>query len=99
GYPDIVSELLMDKRVGAGINDADAHGRSAWVYANFALQQSVWVCNPAMTNNIFALVSIMVTLPYYLERDASPYRRTRELLESAGAKTDIDVAKQLWLDT
>jgi ankyrin repeat protein len=99
GYPEIVGELLADKRVAAGINDTDARGRSAWVYANFALRQSAWLCNPAMAQNIFALVPLMVTLPYYLGSDEPPYRRTRKLLESAGAKANMDAAKQQWLDT
>jgi hypothetical protein len=99
GYGDIVAELLKNESVVASINDVDQDGLSAWMYANFAPQEAFWTCNPAIFEAPSALVSKMVTLFYYLSGEERPYRKTRRLLEAAGAKADLSAAKQRWLAT
>ena len=99
GYGDIVAELLKSARVAASVNEVDQHGLSPWAYANFALEEAIWVCNPTLFADPFKFVPRIVTRPYYLGGDEPPYRKTRRLLEAAGAKADMAAAKQLWLDT
>ena len=94
GYAGIVEVLLQNRRVVSAINDADAGGLSAWTYANIAFRQSILACNPKAARDPFVIVPILVTQPYYLTRN--PYRRTRELLQQAGAQADMGKAKELW---
>jgi len=97
GYSEIVSELLNYQNVKDSINNVDNKGMSAWIYSNFALRQSMWSANPNIFNNPFSFVPLYVTQPYYTEQNENPYIKTRKLLESAEAKTDMKQAKELWL--
>ncbi len=99
GYGDIVAELLKNERVVSSINDVDQRGFSAWAYANFALRETIWVCNSTVFKDPFKFVPSLVTLPFYQGGGERPYRKTRRVLEEAGAKKDMAAAKQLWLDT
>jgi len=40
---------------------------------------------------------MLVTQPYYTSNPTPPYKKTRELLEEAGASSDIAKAKEVWL--
>lgn len=99
GYSELVSELLKSDKVRNAINDTNPKGMSAWLYANFAYRQAVWVCNPAVFKDPFSFIPLFVTQPYYLQSAENPYKKTRRLLEDAGAKADLAKAKQYWLDT
>jgi hypothetical protein len=69
------------------------------MYANFAPQEAFWTCNPKIFDSPLTFVGKFVTLNYYLFGAERPYRKTRRVLEAAGAKADMVAAKQLWLDT
>jgi hypothetical protein len=100
GYSNLVNELLKSDNVRKSIDDVNPKGVSAWLYTNMAFRQAMWVCNPTAFKDPFTWVPLFVTQPYYIQSAAqNPYRRTRHLLEEAGAKTSIEQAKQLWQDT
>lgn len=99
GYPEIVAELLKDRNVVAAIDEVDARGFSAWTYSNFAMRQSLFICNPDVMKNVFVWVPYLVNLPYYVAADESPYRKVRTAVEQAGAHADMAQVKRQWLDT
>ena len=96
GYADVVGELLKSDEVRRTMDDKNPKGLSAWIYANIAFRQALWACNPTVFNDVFRFVPLYVTQPYYLESSENPYRKTRRLLEAAGAKADMAQAKQFW---
>lgn len=98
GYPELVRELLKSGAVKRGIDDTNPQGISAWLYSNIAFRQALWACNPTVFNDVFRVVPLLVTQPYYLESSESPYKKTRSLLEDAGAKADLAQAKLYWLN-
>jgi hypothetical protein len=98
GYAEVVGELLKAKNVRDAIDGVDGRGLSAWIHANFAFRQTLWVCNPSVFEDPFAWVPLAVTLPYYQESADNPYRKIRRLLEEAGAKADRERAKRFWQD-
>lgn len=97
GYPNVVAALLTSSLVRAHINDADEMGVTPWIAANLSMRQSLWACNPAVVDNPFKFVPMLVTQPYYIANPTPPYKKTRELLEEAGASSDIAKAKEVWL--
>ncbi|NIA53574.1 hypothetical protein HAV22_07900 [Massilia sp. TW-1] len=97
GYPDVVAALLASPLVRAHIDDADDMGVTPWIAANFSMKQSLWACNPAVFGDPFKFVPMLVTQPYYVSNAVPPYRKTRELLEQAGAHADMAKAKDVWL--
>lgn len=97
GYPNVVAALLTSPLVRAHVDDADANGITPWIAANFSMKQSAWTCNPAILGDPFRFVPIVVTQPYYLANPEPPYRKTREVLEQAGAHADMAQAKTVWL--
>ncbi|WMW81165.1 ankyrin repeat domain-containing protein [Undibacterium cyanobacteriorum] len=99
GYAEIVAELLKSEQVRAGINDTNPQGFSAWLHATWAFRQSMWVCNPQVFKDPFTWVPLFVIQPYYIQSPENPYRKTRRLLEQAGAIPAPEKAKQSWLDT
>jgi len=99
GYSEVVAELLNYNIVKENINEVNPKGISAWVYTNFAFRQAMWVCNPSVFKAPFTLVPLLVTQPYYQQSAENPYKRTRRLLEEAGAKTDMLAVKGFWMDT
>jgi hypothetical protein len=86
GYADIVAELLKNEHVATAVNDLDQNGISAWAYANFALNEAIWVCNPTVFKNPFSFVPKLVTLPYYLGGAERPYPKTPATARSSGRK-------------
>ena len=99
GYSEIVIELLKSDQVRATINDTNPQGFSAWLHATWAFRQSIWACNPTVLKDPFAWVPIFVIQPYYTQSAENPYRKTRRLLEEAGAIPAPERAKQTWRDT
>ena len=99
GYALLVDELLASSHVREAIDARDRHGMTAWVGANFALRQAMLVCNPGVRRIRPLLVPLMAAQPYYLLSPENPYRKTRRLLEEAGATADMDHARRLWFDT
>lgn len=99
GYSEVVTELLKHDIVKESINEVNPKGISAWVYATLAFRQALWVCNPATLKDPFTIVPLLVTQPYYQQSTENPYKKTRRLLEAAGAKTDMLAAKDIWMDT
>ena len=99
GYPELVSVLLKSDNVRSSIDDVNPKGVSAWLYATMAFRQAMWVCNPTAFNDPFTWVPLLVTQPYYMQLSENPYRKTRRLLEEAGAKPDHERAKQFWQET
>ena len=97
GYSEVVSELLTSDTVKGAIDEANNLGMSAWLSSNLAYRQAMWACNPKVFDDPFAFVPLFVTQPYYLQPD-NPYKKTRRVLEGAGANADLARAKQLWHD-
>lgn len=97
GYPNVVAALLKSDLVRAHINDADEMGLTPWIAANLSMKQSLWTCNPAVFDNPFKFVPMFVTQPYYTSNPIPPYRKTREVLEEAGASSDMAKAREVWL--
>jgi hypothetical protein len=97
GYPNVVAALLTSDLVRAHINDADEMGLTPWIAANLSMRQSLWACKPAVFDNPYKFVPMFVTQPFYTVNPASPYRKTREMLERAGAHSDMAKAKEIWL--
>ena len=98
GYSEPVNELLKSENVRNSIDEVNSKGMSAWLYANVAFQQAMWACNPTAFKDPFTWVPLFVTQPYYLQSTENPYRKTRRLLEVAGAKAGLQQAKQFWQD-
>ena len=99
GYPNVVAALLTSKLVVAHINDADEMGVTPWIAANLSMRQSVWTCNPAVFEDPFKFVPMLVTQPYYISGAVPPYKKVREVLEKSGASSDVTKAKEVWLTT
>jgi hypothetical protein len=97
GYPNVVAALLTSSLVRAHINDADGMGVTPWIAANLSMRQSLGACNPAVVDNPFKFVPMLVTQPYYISNPTPPYKKTRELLDEAGASSDMAKAKEVWL--
>ncbi|WP_244114946.1 hypothetical protein [Burkholderia cepacia] len=97
GYPNVVVALLTSNLVRAHINDADEMGLTPWIAANFSMRQSLWTCNPAVFDNPFKFVPLFVTQAYYISNPTPPYKKVREVLEEAGASSDLAKAKDVWL--
>lgn len=97
GYPNVVAALLTSHLVIAHMNDADEMGVTPWIAANLSMRQALWTCNPTIFNDPFKFVPMFVTQPYYLSQPMSPYTKTREVLEKAGAQSDAPKAKAVWL--
>jgi len=97
GYPNVVAALLTSHLVIAHMNDADEMGVTPWIAASLSMRQALWTCNPAIFNDPFKFVPMFVTQPYYLSQPMSPYTKTREVLEKAGAQSDAPKAKAVWL--
>ncbi|WP_233867665.1 hypothetical protein [Paraburkholderia adhaesiva] len=97
GYPNVVAALLTSSLVRAHINDADEMGVTPWIASNLSMRQSLWACNPAIVGNPFKFVPILITQPYYVSNPTPPYKKTREVLEEAGASSDMAKAKEVWL--
>lgn len=97
GYPNVVAALLSSQLVRAHVNDADEMGMTPWVAANLSMKQSLWACNPAVFDHPYKFVPMVVTQPFYLSNPAPPYKKTREMLEKAGASADLAKAKEVWL--
>jgi hypothetical protein len=97
GYPNVVLALLTSKLVVAHINDADDMGVTPWIAATLSMRQSLWACNPAVFEDPFKFVPMLVTQPYYMFGAVPPYKKAREVLEKAGASSDSSKAKEFWL--
>jgi len=97
GYPNVVDALLASKLVKAHVNDGDEMGMTPWVAANLSMKQVLWACNAAVFDNPYKFVPMVVTQPFYLSNPVPPYKKTRELLEKAGASADLAKAKDVWL--
>jgi hypothetical protein len=98
GCTGIVAELLRAGNVRDAIDEVDARGLSAWVHANLAFRQSLWACNPSVFENPVVWVPLAVTQTCYVQSAENPYRKTRRLLEEAGAKASPERAKAFWQD-
>lgn len=96
GYSSVASELLKSSIVKNSINEKNPKGGSAWLYVNMANRQAAWVCNPQVFQNIFSLIPMLVTQEYYVKSEENPYKKTRNLLEKAGASGDAKEAKEFW---
>lgn len=96
GYPNVVAALLTSGLVQAHLNDADDMGLTPWIAANLSMRQSLWSCNPSVFENPFKFVPMLVTQPYYISNPVPPYKKTKEVLEKAGAASDVEKARAFW---
>jgi len=97
GYPNAVAALLTSPLVVAQINDADETGVTPWIASTLSMRQSLWACNPTVLEDPLRIVPMLVTQPYYLTGAVPPYWKVREVLEKAGASTDVLMAMKIWL--
>jgi hypothetical protein len=98
GYPNVVAALLTSKAVVAHLNDIDDKGVTPWIAAVLSMKQSAVACNPAIAENPFGFIPLLVTQPYYTANPVQPYEKTRQLLERAGAVADVGKAKEVWMN-
>lgn len=98
GYSRVVEALLEFDNVRQSVDDKNSRGLSSWIYANIAFGQSMWVCNPTVFKDPFEWVPMVVIQPYYAFSPENPYKKTRRLLEAAGAKPNVPSAKRVWMD-
>lgn len=96
GYPNIVAALVTSEVVRSHINDAGEMEMTPWIASTLSMKQSAWACNPEIFENPYAFVPMLVSQTYYLSNPIPPYRKTREVLERAGATPDMAKAKQVW---
>jgi len=97
GYPNVVAALLTSNLVRVHINDADEMGITPWIAANFSMRQSLWTCNPAIFEDPYRFVPMLVTQSYYVSNPTPPYKKTRDILEESGASIELAKGKQVWL--
>jgi hypothetical protein len=98
GYRQVVVALLESEVVRQRINDRDKSGGTAWLYANMALRQSAFACNPSILSNVFAWEPLMVTQFFYIHAPESPYRAIRTVLQGKGADGTLEDAKRFWIE-
>ncbi|MBC5767688.1 hypothetical protein [Ramlibacter albus] len=98
GYSRVIDELLKSAEVRKSIDDAGPRGLTAWLYTSMAPRQAMWVCNPKLVESPSSLVPLLATQYYYRLSVENPYRKSRLLLEQAGARPDPDRARQIWHD-
>jgi hypothetical protein len=98
-YPLIVQALLADPTVKLSVNQKDADGASAWMLASFAPALTLLSCEPGLLTR-----ERYVLLPPYLQHmaqllttGAAPVGLVVSQLQLAGADTDVETAKSLWL--
>jgi hypothetical protein len=80
----------------AWLNARDAKGLSALDHAALGLRQTLLACHPDTEKlNPFALVPVLVTAPYFADRN--PYSASVNALHAAGAQISPSTAKDHWL--
>lgn len=94
GYGFAVAWLLTDAGVRDTLNARDRDGLSARDLAQMAMRQTAQACAPKI-DNPFILVSLLVTLPYYIDRQ--PYPEILHALDQAGAEAGDDALRAHWL--
>jgi hypothetical protein len=97
GYPNVVAALLTSSVIRSHVNDADEMGLTPWIAANLSMKQSLWTCNPAVFDNPYKFVPMLVTQAYYTSNPIPPYKKTRDVLEAAGAASNMGKARDVWL--
>jgi len=97
GYAFFIREMLKHPDIRSTLDRRDGSGMSAADHALIALRQSVFACSPEALNNPFAMIPIIVVLPYY--EQFNPYQKVVEILADAGAYAEPDRAKAHWLKT
>ncbi|PZP36767.1 MAG: hypothetical protein DI603_02080 [Roseateles depolymerans] len=99
GYADVVEALLSDEGVRQSINTQDGDGVSAWIAAQYARPLTLAACHPQdLTIEAIGLWGpYLQRLRYFALQTPLPFDRIRSALGAAGAKPELDKAKQLWL--
>jgi hypothetical protein len=96
GFPNVVAALLTSGVVRAHMNDTDEMRMTPWIASTLSMQQSAWACNPAIFENPFAFIPMLVTQAYYVSNPTPPYQAARAALEQAGASPTTVKAKDVW---
>lgn len=99
GYLQVVKALLADPIVRVRIDAADAAGRTAWMYANFAPAVTLAACRPhALTLERYPLLRpYLLRMSVLLAAKDAPLGGIVRELEAAGARPDADGARRAWL--
>ena len=95
GQAHIVAELLKHPEVRTSIDELDEQGMSSSAYAQLAIKQSAFACNPKIWQNPFAFVPRLVVFPYYESRN--PYANISIQLAAFNAKSGLELARTFWL--
>lgn len=96
GYGDLVEVLIQQKIVRDHVDDVDAKGLTAWLYASLGLKQSLVICNPTIADNPYIFTPIKVVQLYYTKRADHTYDKARRLIAAAGAKGNMALVKSKW---
>jgi hypothetical protein len=97
GYVFMLSALLSHEKIRDKIDAKDAQGLTAYDHALLASRLSLFACNPEAMKNPFALIPILVTMPYY--KGQNTYPMTLQVLAKHVSSTDETRAKEHWLKT
>lgn len=95
GFSEVVEVLLESEAVREAIDATDATELSAWDHATLAIHQSIWACQQFSSAQVFKWIPRMVTAFWYASDE--PYQRTQQLIEDAGATTDMEQPRAFWL--
>lgn len=99
GYALVVEALLESPAVRRELEASNSTGATAWILSNFAWKQAAWVCAPSILDhdNPFSAAQYIIQSQYYTKAPESPYVRIRNALAGAGARQDLQAAKNAWL--
>jgi hypothetical protein len=99
GYALVVEALLTSPAVRRELEATNPTGATAWALANFAFKQAAWVCAPNLLSHEdpFSSAKYIVGSHYYVNAPEGQYDRIRKALANAGAKQDLQAAKNAWL--
>lgn len=96
GYPNVVEALLTAAPVRQQLDKTDERGMTPRIAATLSLRQAALACNPALFENPWSFIPMLVTQPYYVDNPDNPYARTAAILDKAGARLDTAQAKAAW---
>ncbi|PTT79785.1 hypothetical protein DBR42_20725 [Pelomonas sp. HMWF004] len=91
--------LLTDPAVKLSVNQADGDGATAWMLASFAPALTLPSCQPGtLTRQRYVLLPpYLLHMAQLLKTGADPVALVVRQLQLAGADTDAEAAKRLWL--
>lgn len=96
GYDFLTLRMLQEESVRSSIDHKDINGLTARDHAILALRLSLFACNPKAMENPFALIPLLVTLPYY--NYYKPFAKISNELSKFENNIDDENARTYWLN-